>query len=125
VRSDLAKLRRLHRTRAAEDAKVAARRQTLRQLEHDLDVGLRQTLDLPRYGLAWAELGRGRCQVCSGDGRLWMGSWFEYVVAPGWLPFAIVSTPSLRAGYTVQRQLEERTRPIWRPAPAPRLRRAA
>jgi hypothetical protein len=120
VRADLAQLRDESRATAVALAGAAALRHALRRLEHQLDVHLRQAREHPTHGLAWAELERGSCRGCGVDARLWVGSWFEYVIAPGRLPFAIVSTPLLCAACVVRRQWAERTTPIWRPAPRPR-----
>lgn len=94
----------------------AAFKKALHRLEHQLDVGLRRSRERPTHGLAWSELGRGTCCGCGVEARRWIGSWFEYLIAPGRLPFAIVSTPLLCAACVVRRQWTERVMPIWRPA---------
>ncbi len=114
MRADLAELRRAGREADVALAKADARRRALRQLEHELDVGLRQSRDRATHGLEWAEVRRGTCQRCRVQARLWVGSWFEYAVAPGRPPVALVSIPFLCAVCAVRCQLAERTKPIWR-----------
>lgn len=102
-------------------APVAVPRDGLRSLEHRLDNACRLRKGDIDHGLIWFEEGRFSsirhdCTRCGRPKcRRWVGVFYEFQIAPGVMPYAIVTTRPTCAVCTVARQAAEENTPIWRP----------